>query len=74
MLVLAYLRYHLASICFPDFTPPLHITQQGHFNKSNNLSIVINSLYYIDEEKSYNTVVIDEIESVLDGFVGDFII
>ncbi len=42
------------------------------YNDAKNISICLKSLIQIDEKKRYNTLIIDEIESVLDCFVGSF--
>ena len=44
----------------------------GCFNNINRLIIVANSLHYI-KQKTYNTIVIDEIETMLDKWEGSFI-
>jgi hypothetical protein len=44
----------------------------GCFNNLNRLIIVANSLHYI-KQKTYNTIVIDEIETMLDKWEGSFI-
>jgi hypothetical protein len=44
----------------------------GCFNNINRLIIVANSLHYI-KQKTYNTIVIDEIETLLDKWEGSFI-
>jgi hypothetical protein len=45
--------------------------QEGKLNAEDRLIIVLNSLHYLTN-KSYETVVIDEIETLLDKFLGDF--
>lgn len=45
--------------------------QLGELNNEDRLIIVLNSLHYL-RNKSYETVVIDEIETLLDKFLGDF--
>ena len=44
----------------------------GKMNEEYRLITVLNSLHYLDENTSYDTIVIDEIETVLDKFYGDF--
>jgi hypothetical protein len=44
----------------------------GALNSARSLCICANSLHYISFEKRYETLVIDEIESVVDAFLGDF--
>jgi hypothetical protein len=44
----------------------------GALNAVKNLCICAHSLHYISFEKHYHTLVIDEIESVVDAFMGDF--
>lgn len=44
--------------------------QMGELNNHGRLIIVLNSLHYLNEK--YDTVVIDEIETLLDKFLGDF--
>jgi hypothetical protein len=44
----------------------------GALNAVKNLCICAHSLHYISTEKRYTTLVIDEIESVVDAFMGDF--
>lgn len=39
----------------------------------NHLCICVNSLFHIPESKEFYTIVIDEIESLVDSFCGDFI-
>jgi len=46
--------------------------QAGALNSVKELCICANSLHYISFEKRYGTLVIDEIESVVDAFMGDF--
>ena len=46
--------------------------KEGALNSVKNLCICANSLHYISFEKRYGTLVIDEIESVVDAFMGDF--
>lgn len=45
--------------------------QKGELNDKDRLIIVLNSLHYLTK-KTYTTVVIDEIETLLDKFLGDF--
>ena len=45
--------------------------KDGSLNEQNKLMIVLNSLHYITE-RNYEVVVIDEIETLLDKFLGDF--
>ena len=45
--------------------------KKGKLNEIDNLIIVLNSLHYVDEKK-FDIVVIDEIETLLDKFLGDF--
>lgn len=45
--------------------------QEGELNNEDRLIIVLNSLHYLTK-KTYQTVVIDEIETLLDKFLGDF--
>lgn len=45
--------------------------KQGELNNVNKLICVINSLHYI-KEKNYDVIIIDEIETLLDKFQGDF--
>lgn len=47
-------------------------TKSVLYNTANALSICLNSLHYIDETTHFGTVVVDEIESLLDTFMGDF--
>lgn len=44
----------------------------GGLNAFNNLCICAHSLHYISLDKHYRVLVIDEIESVVDAFIGDF--
>jgi hypothetical protein len=44
----------------------------GALNSVKELCICANSLHYINFDKRYGTLVIDEIESVVDAFMGDF--
>jgi hypothetical protein len=44
---------------------------EGILNNCNNLIVVLNSLHYIST-KNYSVVVIDEIETLIDKFLGDF--
>jgi len=46
--------------------------QAGALNAEKSICICANSLHYISFEKRYGTLVIDEIESVVDAFMGDF--
>ena len=46
--------------------------QAGALNSEKSICICANSLHYISFEKRYGTLVIDEIESVVDAFMGDF--
>jgi hypothetical protein len=46
--------------------------KEGALNSVKNLCICANSLHYINFEKRYGTLVIDEIESVVESFMGDF--
>jgi hypothetical protein len=46
--------------------------KEGALNSAKNLCICANSLHYISFEKRYGTLIIDEIESVVDAFMGDF--
>lgn len=39
----------------------------------NKLIVCLNSLHYLQEAHHYPVVVIDEIETVLDKFIGDFL-
>jgi len=43
----------------------------GELNKCNKLIAVLNSIHYITQ-KSYGIIIIDEIETLLDKFLGDF--
>jgi len=45
--------------------------KEGALNGEKNLIIVLNSLHYVNTKK-YGVVVIDEIETLLDKFLGDF--
>ena len=45
--------------------------KQGDLNEVKKLIIVLNSLHYI-KEKNYEVLIIDEIETLLDKFLGDF--
>ena len=45
--------------------------KNGALNELNNLIIVLNSVHYLSN-KSFDVVVIDEIETLLDKFLGDF--
>jgi len=45
--------------------------KEGALNEVKNLIIVLNSLHYVTDKK-YGVVVIDEIETLLDKFLGDF--
>lgn len=45
--------------------------KKGKLNEIENLIIVLNSLHYVDEKK-FDIVVIDEIETLLDKFLGNF--
>jgi hypothetical protein len=42
------------------------------YNDANNLGICVNSLIHLKDSKKYDIIVIDEIESVLEAFIGDF--
>lgn len=44
----------------------------GVLNNQKNLAICAHSLHYISMEKHYGTLVIDEIESVVEAFIGSF--
>ena len=44
----------------------------GALNDVKNLAICAHSLHYISVEKKYGTLVIDEIESVVEAFIGSF--
>jgi hypothetical protein len=44
----------------------------GALNSVKNLCICANSLHYISFDKRFSTLVIDEIESVVEAFMGDF--
>jgi hypothetical protein len=44
----------------------------GALNNEKNLCICAHSLHYLSFEKEYRTLVIDEIESVVEAFMGDF--
>lgn len=44
----------------------------GCFNDVDKLMIVLNSIHYL-KDKQFNIVIIDEIETVLDKFIGDFL-
>lgn len=46
--------------------------KNGCLNSEKNLVICANSLHYLDSTKKYGTLVIDEIESVVEAFMGDF--
>lgn len=46
--------------------------KDGCLNSVKNLVICSNSLHYLSDTKSYGTLVIDEIESVVEAFMGDF--
>lgn len=46
--------------------------KEGGLNKFQNLCICAHSLHYISTDKRYRVLVIDEIESVVDAFIGDF--
>jgi hypothetical protein len=45
---------------------------EGALNSQKNLAICAHSLHYISLEKKYGTLVIDEIESVVEAFIGSF--
>jgi hypothetical protein len=45
--------------------------EQGSLNKENKLIIVLNSIHYI-QEINYEVLVVDEIETLIDKFMGDF--
>ena len=45
--------------------------QSGSLNEQHKLMIVLNSLHYLTE-RNYEVIVIDEIETLLDKFLGDF--
>lgn len=45
--------------------------QQGDLNRVNNLLIVINSLHYVDTRR-FDEIIIDEVETVIDKWFGDF--
>lgn len=57
--------------CF-DYMKGTSKTKKILYNTELNIGICINSLIYIDENKQYDILVIDEIESVLEAFMGDF--
>lgn len=44
----------------------------GQMNDEYKLISVLNSLHYLDEKTTYDVIVIDEIETLLDKFLGDF--
>jgi hypothetical protein len=44
----------------------------GCLNSVKNIVICANSLHYLSDTKTYGTLVIDEIESVVEAFIGDF--
>jgi hypothetical protein len=44
----------------------------GALNSEKNLCICAHSLHYLSFEKEYRTLIIDEIESVVEAFMGDF--
>ena len=45
---------------------------KGALNSEKNLCICAHSLHYLSFDKKYRTLVIDEIESVVEAFMGDF--
>jgi hypothetical protein len=46
--------------------------KRGELNKKPHVICVTNSLFYLEANKTYDIVIIDEIETVLELFVGDF--
>lgn len=44
----------------------------GQMNEENRLISVLNSIHYLNETAAYDVIVIDEIETLLDKFLGDF--
>lgn len=44
----------------------------GQMNDETRLISVLNSLHYLNENTTYDVIIIDEIETVLDKFLGDF--
>lgn len=57
--------------CF-DYLKGTSKTKKILYNTEFNIGICINSLMYIEDNKQYDIIVIDEIESVLETFMGDF--
>lgn len=47
-------------------------TKSNIYSEATALSICINSLHYIKDEIEFNCVVVDEVESLLDAYMGDF--
>lgn len=45
----------------------------GQMNAEYKLISVLNSLHYLNENTTYEVIIIDEIETVLDKFLGDFL-
>lgn len=67
-----YKRIRDAEIDCCDYMIGTSRTKQTLYNSEKNIGICINSLLYIDENTTYDILVIDEIESVLEAFIGDF--
>lgn len=57
--------------CF-DYSKGTSSTKNTLYNEEPSIAICVNSLNYIDENKTYDVIIIDEIESVLESFMGDF--
>lgn len=57
--------------CF-DYMKGTSKTKKILFNTELNIGICVNSLIYIEDNKQYDILVIDEIESLLESFMGDF--
>jgi hypothetical protein len=68
-----YQRICEANIECVDYLSGSSKTKATLFNEANALSICINSLHYLNSrDYPFLTIVIDEIESLLDAFMGDF--
>lgn len=67
-----YKRICDAGIECCDYMKGTSTTKKTLYNTEFNIGICVNSLNYIDDNKQYDIIVIDEIESVLESFMGDF--
>lgn len=67
-----YKRICDAEIDCCDYMKGTTNTKNILYNEELNIGICVNSLNYINETKTYDVLIIDEIESVLEAFMGDF--